>query len=756
ANALNFDINTLSIDALSNRIGIGTTNPNYQLDVNGTAGISGTLAIGGTTTSQGIEPSLDSTYNLGAVAKRYKDVYAVTYHGDGSQLSGIAATTTLDAAYEQTNGNNITTSDARNIEFNLDNTATDSNFLVNILSGSVGYFSVQNTGTDVLKATANQVIIGSNSVYAALEVTQSGSGNIVNFKDGTTSVFTIADGGDITLGSAADITLSAGNLSINQLATPSGVIVTSQGTTGSTTYSYRISALNANGETLASSTAQTTTGNATLSGTNFNRITWNSVTGASSYKVYGRTLGSELYMITASGLTWDDIGSVTPSGALPSVNDTGGSLNVARKIYNSTGDFIVIDDSVDVNGTNLTLDADSTSTGGTTVRIIAEQGTDNNGIIQYNAANNQWELANDGTNFNAIATSASASTLQSAYTNSGRPATITTTDGKDIKFNLDNTETDSNFIVNIATSSTGNFKVQSAGTDVFKVANNTITASQKINANLGLEIQGGDLIITNNKSFNQSSSSGTFSTGTGVVSLKGDTTIVDGKTFTVGTTQPGAGASTFNGVLNVNNIATIGDGDNTVTINSSDWDITATGVMSGISGITNNKGYIQETNTAQNTFIGNIDAQLGLDVTGNVLSVDVSNGNPALSVTQNGGGNVVDFKDGVTSVFRILDGGNVGIGDTTPAATLTVGDGDKFQVAGATGNITTAGDLAVNGGDLTSTGALTVTPAAGTNLNVNLSGAGDFAVNTNQLYVDTSAGKVGIGVASPLANLSVK
>ena len=31
--------------------------------------------------------------------------------------------------------------------------------------------------------------------------------------------------------------------------------------------------------------------------------------------------------------------------------------------------------------------------------------------------------------------------------------------------------------------------------------------------------------------------------------------------------------------------------------------------------------------------------------------------------------------------------GNVGIGDATPAATLTVGDGDKFQVQGATGNV---------------------------------------------------------------------
>lgn len=44
ANALNFDSDTLTIDALGNRIGIGTTAPNQKLSVNGTLGIAGTTA----------------------------------------------------------------------------------------------------------------------------------------------------------------------------------------------------------------------------------------------------------------------------------------------------------------------------------------------------------------------------------------------------------------------------------------------------------------------------------------------------------------------------------------------------------------------------------------------------------------------------------------------------------------------------------------------------------------------------------------
>ncbi|MEK7075591.1 MAG: hypothetical protein AAB948_02260, partial [Patescibacteria group bacterium] len=53
---------------------------------------------------------------------------------------------------------------------------------------------------------------------------------------------------------------------------------------------------------------------------------------------------------------------------------------------------------------------------------------------------------------------------------------------------------------------------------------------------------------------------------------------------------------------------------------------------------------------------------------------------------------------------------------------------------------------------ITASGALTVTPAAGSNLNVNLSTTGDFAVNTNQLYVDTSAANVGIGTTPVATN----
>jgi len=67
------------------------------------------------------------------------------------------------------------------------------------------------------------------------------------------------------------------------------------------------------------------------------------------------------------------------------------------------------------------------------------------------------------------------------------------------------------------------------------------------------------------------------------------------------------------------------------------------------------------------------------------------------------------------------------------------------------------GDLAVADANISfSSGTgTTFTPVAGQSLNVALSGAGDFAVNTNQLYVDTSTARVGINTTVPGASLSI-
>lgn len=115
------------------------------------------------------------------------------------------------------------------------------------------------------------------------------------------------------------------------LSTPTGLTVTPTGSAGSTSYSYRVSAYNANGETLSCVAVATSTGNATLSASNYNALTWNAVTNAVGYVVYGRKNSAanglgETRMITVTTNAYNDTGVDTPSSILlpPEGNNTGG------------------------------------------------------------------------------------------------------------------------------------------------------------------------------------------------------------------------------------------------------------------------------------------------------------------------------------------------------------------------------------------------------------------------------------------------
>lgn len=114
------------------------------------------------------------------------------------------------------------------------------------------------------------------------------------------------------------------------LTTPANLVLAEQGTGGSTTYSYRVSAFNDVGETLACASVQMTDGNATLNATNFNRLDWDDVSGAVGYNVYGRfaTGLGETYMATVYVSTYDDKGQDDPSLSTlpPEANSTLGII----------------------------------------------------------------------------------------------------------------------------------------------------------------------------------------------------------------------------------------------------------------------------------------------------------------------------------------------------------------------------------------------------------------------------------------------
>lgn len=82
--------------------------------------------------------------------------------------------------------------------------------------------------------------------------------------------------------------------------------------TASTAYDYQVTATNASGETSGSTRVSTTTDTTNKS----IQISWTRVTGATGYKVYGRSHGGTLTLMTTIGsgdtTSWTDDGTVTP------------------------------------------------------------------------------------------------------------------------------------------------------------------------------------------------------------------------------------------------------------------------------------------------------------------------------------------------------------------------------------------------------------------------------------------------------------
>ena len=117
--------------------------------------------------------------------------------------------------------------------------------------------------------------------------------------------------------------------------------VTVFGTSGSTTYSYRVTAYDSFGES-TSNQIIINNGNSTLNSSNFNRITWKSLRNVTGYKIYGRTKDNERLLASVTNTNYyDDIGSATPTTLFPSINTSGynpNKLNLGPLIRKYTGE----------------------------------------------------------------------------------------------------------------------------------------------------------------------------------------------------------------------------------------------------------------------------------------------------------------------------------------------------------------------------------------------------------------------------------
>lgn len=186
--------------------------------------------------------------------------------------------------------------------------------------GGVGFYKSDGT-RQFLRVSGGKLKKLASGAFSQVSATAVSNANIelIQARDkvygfnGTDNLFTY-DGSNITTYTA--------------ITTPTGLGVSPVGTTGSEPYSYRVSAINAQGETLACTAVAITNGNENLTTSNYNNITWTAVSGATSYNIWGRksTGLGETYLDTTVTNSYKDQGQSDPSTTIlpPEGNTTAG------------------------------------------------------------------------------------------------------------------------------------------------------------------------------------------------------------------------------------------------------------------------------------------------------------------------------------------------------------------------------------------------------------------------------------------------
>lgn len=116
------------------------------------------------------------------------------------------------------------------------------------------------------------------------------------------------------------------------LNTPAGS--TAGGTLTAGTYYYRVSATVGGIEGMACAELSGTVASGTTGSV---ALTWAAVSGATAYKIYGRTTGAEQLLTSQAGTSYTDTGAATPSGALPTLANAKATLSPRGANYGKGG-----------------------------------------------------------------------------------------------------------------------------------------------------------------------------------------------------------------------------------------------------------------------------------------------------------------------------------------------------------------------------------------------------------------------------------
>ena len=652
-NLINTTATTLNIGGAATTISLGnssgTTTVNNGLYVSGDlTAVSNVTFTPSSTNDITFNTDSDSILTITGLPTATGNLVCID--NSTSQITKCASDAiSLQSAYD--GGNTITTTNARDIAFTLADTATDSNFTVTSADGSTGYAAflrADGTGT----SDPSQLVLIDNQdtdrvLPTGLRVSSTGGG-------GVTTAIDLSDASIVTALSLGANDVSATNFSI---AGASGNITTAGD-------------LAVNGSDITT----TSTGTATVFNTSATTL---NIGGASTTYTLGATTATG--NIRGTTINFPNATAINAGSALLTIDSAsiGGG-------YGSTGVSISNTGNIQANGT-LTIDGASVLTGNVTA------GAD--------LAVNGGDITTDDTTFNLINTTATTLNIGGAAT----------------------------------TISLGN----SSGTTT---VNNGLTVTGNIIGNANLTVNGQTTLqpsSTNDITFVTDSDS--ILTITGLPTATGNLVCIDNSTSQI--TKCASDAISLQSAY---------DGGNTITTTNA-RDIaftladTATDSNFTVTSADGSTGYAaflraDGTGTSDPSQLVLIDNQ----DTDRVLPT-------GLRVSSTGGG-------GVTTAIDLSDASIV--------TALSLGANDvsatNFSIDGATGNITTAGDLAVNGGDITTTSTTAnLFNTTATTLNIGGAsttltlGATTGTATIRNAAVNIPNGSVAIGTTSPTSALNV-
>lgn len=739
--SLNFDSNTLFIDGDNNRVGIGTTTPNNELDVNGSVRVTGTT-------------NLRTTYlNSNNLFLRSDGNHGLVWNttADGPRLYGFAGG--LLGTQKRTNA--LFWNSTGNV--GLGNTGPTERLDV---TGNIKFSGALMPNN--LAGTAGQVLTSAGAGAAPTWTTPSSATNIYNTDGSLSGNRTVTLGTNVLSftsspsNGTSHFTVDGTTLNVDAFTDRVGI--------GTATPSQKLDVAGTarfdGGALIQSFTNGTwinlpTTGPSGIGSGGPGVQAWIGYVQSNGQWFNDASAGDIAYRNTGGKLLWGNASS--GAAMVLSSNNLGiGTLSPSEKLHvvgnirssslAGTGSRMVV---ADVNGTMSTaaIPTSTTYTGSTSVTL--------NGTSFERAALTGDVTASANSNATTIANNA----VTSAKISDGTIATADIADNAITKNKLEN---------NIAIPGTANMTLPGGTT-----AERPVTPSAgmiRYNSTLGkTEVYQGGAWVSLDATQTYTASNGLTMTSNNVKL---------GGTITDASTSVNLGTNKFNFVSS----ASTGSGHFEID-----------GPTLSIDAATNRVGF--GTSTPSGVTHSYTNSTTINHLVENVLSSNYAMSGYRASAKEFriGTGGATESTYGVANEFFILDAtsnamrlvvdvtGNVGIGNTSPAEKLHVtgnvrvsslaGTGSRMVVADANGTlsstaipggITASNGLTVNGSDVKLGGTLTdatTTISMGSNkvdfTSAASSGAGHFNVDGTTFSIDAALNRVGVGTNTPQMTMHV-